>query len=274
MTFIFDGREFARHKEEELKNKVDKLKLKPKLVSIIIGADPASILYVGLKKKAAERIGAELEIVNLPEDTDKEEILKIINRENKNPKVNGIMLQLPLPPKFISKDRDEIIASISNAKDIDGLKEESLYVPPTAKAVLSIFIEAEDFIRIKDYPGVIAVIGGRGFIGSQIVRVLEKMHKNSYKIVMADRSTTDLKGLTLNSDIIISVTGVPGLIRKDMVKKTSVLIDVGSPSGDVEKDAYENAVFVSPVPGGVGPVTISSLMENLVDSAEKVREIK
>jgi methylenetetrahydrofolate dehydrogenase (NADP+)/methenyltetrahydrofolate cyclohydrolase len=271
MTFIFDGRSFAGEKEEKLKNKVRNLAkqgMTPKLISVIVGDDPASILYVNLKKKRAEEIGAEVQVECFDANIKPDKLIKYIKSFCIDASIHGIMVQLPLPKTFFKEERDEIINSIDPEKDVDGLREDSGFIPPTAKAVLEILNAAlplrGDPLKVR--PCKVLVVGASGFIGKQIVKVFENTRQNNFRVAGADSKTKNLKLKTKNSDVIVSVTGVQGLIKADMVKEGVVLIDVGSPSGDIEKAAFEKAAFVSPVPGGVGPVTISCLLENLVEA--------
>ena len=285
MTHIFDGREFAKKREESIKNKVRNLVFKPKLVSIIVGDDPASLLYVNLKKKAAERVGAEVEIVKLNKLTKLNELIKLIQKYNNDRSVSGIMVQLPLPENFSKEDRDEVLNTISPEKDVDGLREDSKFTAPTAKAVLEVLklalLEVRPLTKRLDLLRKVAVVGASGFEGKNIIKALEQEYKQSLlfhsknkgiqgkelEIIKADSKTENLKLKIKNCDVVISVTGVPDLITADMVKSSAILIDVGSPKGDIEKSAYDKAAFVSPVPGGVGPITISCLLENLVEAS-------
>ena len=276
MTIVFDGREFAKHKELGLKDKVTSLRDKgkiPKLVSIIVGTDAASVMYVNLKKKAAERIGCELLVVNCKQESSKKEIKEIIQKYNEENHVNGVMVQLPLPKNFPKEDRDEILNSIAPEKDVDGLREDSKFTAPTAKAVVEVLVEA---LKSKNKSVMetleVAVVGASGMEGMRIVKALKSDERikalvNKLQVVELNSKTNNLQLTTYDCDVIISVTGVPDLIKADMVKDGAVLIDVGAPSGDIEKKAYEKASFVSPVPGGVGPVTVNCLLENLVESA-------
>lgn len=251
MAIIFDGKAYALRKEEELKKKVIELRKKgivPKLVSIIVGKDPASLLYVNLKKKAAERIGAEVETVRLCPGIRAEEIMQIIKRFNDDGKVRGIMVQLPLPDP-ISNFKSQIINSINPKKDIDGLGENSFYVHPTAKAVLQIIEVAEKMLA--RHPKTITVIGERGMVGGFLVKEIAKTKLQLIKE-------------TKNADIVVGATGKTGIIKKEMVKEGVIIIDVGSPFGDVDPSVALRASFMTPVPGGVGPVTIYCLLENLV----------
>ncbi len=275
MTKIFNGREFAATKLRLLKERVIKLQGKqitPKLVSIIVGDDPASKMYVNLKKKRAEEIGATVEVKNVKSEITKDQLIQNIKILNTDPLVNGIMIQLPLPDKFSDSDRDEIINVIDPKKDVDGLQVGSKFIPPTAKAVLEILIEALKVRPLKGDHYKVAVLGATGFIGQQIFRSLTKEYKNmginELEIFELNSKTKDLESQLLSSDVIVSVTGVTDLVKADFVKPGAILIDVGAPNGDIEKSAYEKSGFVSPVPGGVGPVTISCLMENLIVASE------
>lgn len=252
MAIIFDGRTFAVRKEEGLKQKVADLRSRgivPHLASILIGADPASKLYVGLKKKAAERIGAELDIYYLNEGTQLSEILHLIDSLNGDETVQGIMVQLPLPDSLHAA-KVEIINSISSEKDVDGLRADSQFLHPTSKAVIDILKEAEKELRIE--PKSTCVVGATGMVGAPLVKELRRLGYN----LTHEREA---------ADVLISCTGKPSLIDGSTVKVGAIVIDVGSPKGDIEFEAVsKKAGFITPVPGGVGPVTISCLLENLV----------
>lgn len=265
MTTVFDGRAFAAAKEEELKKEVAKLKTKgatPKLVSILVGNDPASHLYVDLKKKAAERVGAMVEIKEFSEDSAISDIISFIKTTNEESSVHGIMIQLPLPRKFSEEERDSAIKTINPAKDVDGLQDDSHFLTPTVKSVLFVLKEASGNIVRPDTQ--VVVIGHSGFEGGKIFKVLKEM---GYEIAGVNSRTKDLQAKTLEADILISATGSPGIIKGSMVKEGAIVIDIGAPLGDVVKEeVVGKASFISPVPGGIGPVTVVSLLENLIDS--------
>ena len=152
MAIIFDGKSFAKEKEVKLIEEIKRLSekgIKPKLVSILIGDNPSSILYINLKKKAAERIGCALEVVYFPQDTSMIRIIEVINEMNTNQSVHGIMVQLPLPRNFSKEDRDEIINAIAKEKDVDGLREDSSFLTPTVKAVLEVIKEATLYLPFQ-----------------------------------------------------------------------------------------------------------------------------
>jgi methylenetetrahydrofolate dehydrogenase (NADP+)/methenyltetrahydrofolate cyclohydrolase len=268
MPIIFDGKTFASQKEEILKGRVFGLKTRgvfPKLASIIVGDDPASKLYVGLKKKAAERIGAELDIYFLPEKTKIEDLILLIGTLNTDDTVQGIMIQMPLPEK-ISNSKLAIINTIRPEKDVDGLQKDSRYLHPTSKAVIDILHKAEtekDVQALKDQPLKVVVVGATGMVGAPLVKELKD---EGYEVTECNTKTEDLRAETLKGDVVISATGTQGLIKGDMVQENTILIDVGSPKGDFSPVAQDKAVFFTPVPGGVGPVTISCLLENLISA--------
>lgn len=274
-TIIFDGKAFAAEKEKELRKKVSQLKEKgiiPKLATILVGNDPASKMYVNMKKRVAVRIGCELLVVNFKKDTDKQEIIEKIRSFNNDEFVNGIMIQLQLPDTFLEEDRDEIINSIDKRKDVDGLREDSPYVAPTVKSVIYTIKQALLFMPCRGNPCKVVVVGYTGFEGGKIFKALKEMSCLSAGKICdvegVNSKTKNLKEKTQEADILISATGSPGIIKGDMVKEGAVVIDVGAPKGDAVKDeVIGKASFISPVPGGVGPVTIVSLLENLIDSA-------
>lgn len=267
MTIIFDGKAFAFKKEEEIKLRVDELKKKginPKLSIILVGEDPGSILYVNLKRKAGERAGIKIDVRNWTLEVSKKELIEEINVLNNDKTVHGILVQLPLPSKFTKEGVSEILNAIDPKKDVDGLTNNSPFIPATVKAVEAILLEGEEALLHNNYPYKVLVVGSKGEVGKRLLKRLHELNGHVYNVKGVDMDTIDLKSETLNADILISVTGKPNLIKADMVKKGAVLIDVGSPKGDIEKAAYEKANFVSPVPGGVGPNTIIALLENLL----------
>jgi len=273
MTYIFDGKGFAVNKQSKLVNEVAILKQKkicPKLVSILVGDDVASHLYVNLKKQAAERVGMEMDIRYLKSDIKKESLITLLADLNNDKSVQGIMIQLPLPEHFSKEDRDEILKKIAREKDVDGLQEDSIFLTPTVKAVLEVFKVASEQagqLVSNEQNLKIVVVGSKGFEGKKIYTVLQEM---GYETEGIDRRTENLKQKTASADILISVTGSPGIIGRDEVKDGSIIIDVGSPKGDVKtEEVVGKAAFLSPVPGGVGPVTISCLLENLVEASSK-----
>jgi methylenetetrahydrofolate dehydrogenase (NADP+) / methenyltetrahydrofolate cyclohydrolase len=263
MTTIFDGKKYAAVKEQLLKSELKKLNVKPKLVSILVGQDRASLLYTNLKKKAASRIGVKFIIKKFPENTDYKKIILIIKQLNDDKTVNGIMVQLPLPKNLKPKTRI-ILNSIAKNKDVDGLRVGSSFMPATVRAIKETINEAT-----KDMPYFgkrATVVGAKGTVGKAVVKMLEDMN---YKVCECDKNTRDLYAKLTNADLVVSATGQPGLVKKEMLKEGVIAIDVGAPVGDFGRGIASKAGFVTPVPGGIGPVTIACLLENLVETANE-----
>lgn len=263
MATIFDGKLYSLKKQLLLKSGAKLLKEKGKnlkLATILIGNDSASRLYVNLKKKYIEEVGLEVDVYNLPETVKKEEIITLIDTLNTDTNVNGIMLQLPLPEN-LKNYRDELIEKIEDSKDVDGMKKESKFIPPTVKAVLEILSLARNEVDMEVEN--ICVVGASGTVGKSLVKELKKRGNN---VLEADENTKNFENLTKKGDVVISATGVINLISPEMIKQDVVLIDVGSPFGDIDPRCSDTASFLTPVPGGVGPVTISCLAENLLQS--------
>lgn len=270
MTKIFDGRKFAAEKEATLAIRVLGLKTRgvyPKLASILIGKSPAGLSYLELKKKAAERIGAEADIYLIKENTNLEDFLLLIKTLNEDETVQGIMVQMPLPDSM--KDlKSKILGEILPEKDVDGLKDDSEFLHPTSKAILQIIEEAKKETPLNVGSANVVVVGATGMVGRPLVTELKK---EGYKVIECNSKTKDLKTETLKGDILVSATGTSGLIKADMIKKGVVVIDVGYPTGDIDIESFKGKdpkgiSFLSPVPGGVGPVTITCLLENLINA--------
>ncbi len=257
MTIVFDGRAFAEKKSKKLDKEVAKLKkqgIHPKLASIIVGNDPASKLYVSLKKKIAEGIGAETDVYYFKEKEPLENILTLIDSLNSDPTVHGIMVQLPLPANFSKEDKEKIINLIKKEKDVDGLREDSPFVHPTVMAIIQVIKEARLRLASARQAKTIYVVGKTGMVGSSL---LKEIKSTNYKLVEKSE----------DADILVSATGSPNIIKASMVKKGATLVDVGSPKGDIDPSCYKIAGFVTPVPGGIGPITISCLLENLTEAS-------
>lgn len=267
---VFDGRLRAREIKDKLKGKVTELKKKgitPKLVSILVGKNKASSFYLDLKKKQASEMGVLLEVKVFSSNTAVNKIVDFIKLQNKNERVHGIMVQLPLPKAFSTKDRKRIIDAISRKKDVDGMREDSLFTTPVVKAVLEAINSSSQFLPprpLKDTPLKVVVVGARGFVGKRVVKKLQKL---GFEVEGIDIDTAELGAKTLKADILISATGKPNLIKGEMVKEKAVVIDVGAPRGDVLfSEVWQRASFITPVPGGIGPLTIAFLLENLIDA--------
>lgn len=260
MVKIFDGKEFAAKRRKELKNKVSDLVSKginPKLVTILIGNEKGGALYTKLKKEAAESVGISFEVASLGEDSDLSEVIELIKKNNQDKSVFGLMMQMPLP-QALRPYNSKIVEYIEPKKDVDGLTRDSDFLHPTSRAVVEIIT---NFDRNTSHTCV--VVGAGGMVGRPLVSRLKAI---GYHVIECNSKTLDLKKETLKADILVSATGKPNLITEDMVKNGAIIIDVGYPAGDVTQEAKNKAVFATPVPGGVGPVTITCLLENLVEA--------
>ncbi len=272
---IFDGKSFAFEKERLLKAKVNELKslgIQPKLVAIITQRHPASELYIRLKKKAAERVGIEMEVFEVfSSSRDYQYLLNLIGSFNRDTSVHGIMIQLPLAKRYLPYQK-KIMRVIAPQKDVDGLKVDTTFVPATVRAIISIIEEASLKVLLRKPPPVF-VVGSKGAVGSAL---LIELNKRNYVAEGFDKRPRadwrDLWGvpsfMSLRADVVVSATGTPGIIESRHIAKGAAVIDVGSPEGDVRfKEVKQKASFITPVPGGVGPVTIVSLLENLIEAA-------
>lgn len=274
-ALVFDGRIYAAEREKLLKIKIEELatmNIKPHLAVIMTSKDEASALYVKLKQKAAARVGIEMEVYHATANQrDYKYVLNLLAVLNRDPKVHGIMIQLPLGRRY-EPYRDKLLESISPIKDVDGLRAESLYVPATIKGIIEIIKEAQRQVLMINPPHVF-VIGSEGAVGRALIKHLTSA---GYPVKGYDvkkfADWRDLWGIpsfmSLKADIVISATGVPGVLEARHVNRGAVVIDVGSPKGDARfKEIKQKAAFITPVPGGVGPMTIVSLLENVVLAA-------
>ena len=267
MTYVFDGKKYAKMRELGIIDKVSRLRAHgviPHLAIIIAGYDKASRLYVSLKQKVGERLGMEVEVIDHSHSTFGQ-VVEDIKRLNSETNVHGVMVQLPLP-KSLAKHTDKILQAIASQKDVDGLREGSHYVPATVKAALAILNEAKHVVKVAP-DALYLVVGAKGVVGSKIVSELTE-YGCEVEVFDKDDEVEKMESSLLRADVVISATGIAGLITKDIVKKGSIVIDIGSPQGDVDFEGVsEVAKFITPVPGGVGPVTIVSLFENLILAA-------
>ncbi|HDJ2388072.1 TPA: bifunctional methylenetetrahydrofolate dehydrogenase/methenyltetrahydrofolate cyclohydrolase FolD [Staphylococcus aureus] len=277
---ILDGKQIAKDYRQGLQDQVEALKEKgftPKLSVILVGNDGASQSYVRSKKKAAEKIGMISDIVHLEETATEEEVLNELNRLNNDDSVSGILVQVPLP-KQVSEQK--ILEAINPEKDVDGFHpinigklyiDEQTFVPCTPLGIMEILKHAD-----IDLEGKNAVVIGRSHIVGQPVSKL-LLQKNASVTILHSRSK-DMASYLKDADVIVSAVGKPGLVTKDVVKEGAVIIDVGNTpdengklKGDVDYDAVkEIAGAITPVPGGVGPLTITMVLNNTL-LAEKMR---
>ncbi len=276
MTQMIDGKLISAQIKEELKEEVAALKEQGKSVTLAViqvGNDPASTVYVGNKKKACAYIGIESQAYELPEETSEEELLQLIARLNQDVHVNGILVQLPVPKQI---NEAKIIQAISPDKDVDGFHPISVgrlcigekgFVSCTPAGIIQLLKRSGIEIAGKEC----VVIGRSNIVGKPMAMLL--LRENG-TVTVTHSKTKDLKAVAKRADILVVAIGKPKMINRDYVKEGAVVIDVGihrneegKLCGDVDYDDVASVCSaITPVPGGVGPMTIAMLMHNCVES--------
>ncbi len=286
---IIDGKQVAAQMRAELKNKVADLKTKgvtPGLAVVLVGEDPASKSYVTAKERACEEIGIYSDDNRLPPETSEEDLLALVEKLNQDPKINGILVQLPLP-KHINEDK--ILLAIDPAKDVDGFHPvnvgkmvvgQDAYLPCTPHGVIQLLMRSNVPLEGAE----VVVVGRSNIVGKPVANMLiQKAITGNATVTICHTRTRNMAEHVKRADIIIAATGRPNTITAEMVKEGAVVIDVGVNRvedatkkrgyrlvGDVDFEAVkEKASLITPVPGGVGPMTITMLLYNTVQSAEK-----
>lgn len=258
MTVIFDGRAQAKIIYDRLTAKVSGMAHKPKLISILVGEDPASVMYVNLKKKNGEQIGAQVEILKLDQSTTLARIIEVIQKINADLDVDGVMVQLPLP--FGPTETEEVIAAIDPKKDVDGMRLDSDFTAPVVLACLHTLRMAP--LKVKPFK--VGVVGAGGFVGQRLLKALAEDGYETVGVMDGELNETVLQ----NCRVVISATGRAGLIKATMVKSGVVVIDCGAPKPEFDQEVYQKAGFYTPVPGGIGPMTVALLLSNLVKGSQ------
>jgi methylenetetrahydrofolate dehydrogenase (NADP+)/methenyltetrahydrofolate cyclohydrolase len=286
---ILDGKSIAQEIREGIKKEVIELKEKhgivPGLVTILVGENPASVSYVTAKQRTAHELGFYSVQENLPENVSEEELLKLIEKYNRDEKIHGILVQLPLP-KHINERK--VLYAIDPRKDVDGFHPvnvgklvigEPCFIPCTPYGILILLAKTGVPVDGAD----VVVIGRSNIVGKPIANLLMQKRKpvGNATVTVCHTWTKDIASHSRRADILIVAAGVPKFVTADMVKEGAVVIDVGvnrigtTPDGkaklcgDVDFEAVkEKASFITPVPGGVGPMTITMLMKNTLESAK------
>jgi len=286
---IIDGKQVAESIRAELKEEVARLKAKgivPGLAVVLVGEDPASVSYVTAKERTCEELGIYSDENRLPADTSQEELMALVRRLNGDPKINGILVQLPLPSHL---NEAEVLMAIDPNKDVDGFHPtnvgkmvvgEKSFLPCTPHGVIQLLLRSGVTLQ-----GAHTVIVGRSnIVGKPLMNMLiQKNPTGNATVTVCHTRTKDVGYHTRQADIVVAAAGKPNTITADMVREGVVVIDVGVNRiedatkksgfrlvGDVDFEAVkEKASFITPVPGGVGPMTISMLMYNTVESAKR-----
>ena len=277
---LIDGKSLSKKVQEYVKSEVETLKkeqgIVPGLAVVIVGDDPASHAYVGMKEKACKNVGFYSIAHKMPETITQKEIIQIIQMMNNNPHIDGILVQLPLPSHI---DTDKILEVIDPKKDVDGFHAYNVgrmvtnlesFVACTPLGVMKMFEEYNINLEGKD----VVVVGASNIVGKPMASLL--LNKNA-TVTVTHIFTKDLASHTKKADIVIVGVGVPALIKEDMVKEGAIVIDIGINRlesgklvGDVDfENVSKKCSHITPVPGGVGPMTIAMLLENTLKSAQQ-----
>lgn len=286
---IIDGKLISSRIKDEVKEETKKLLFEhniiPGLAFIIVGENPASKVYVKNKGKACEEIGFNSVTKTLPETTSENELLRIINEFNSDKSIHGILVQLPLP-KHINEQK--VIEAIDYKKDVDGFHPQnvgrlsigqSCFIPCTPYGIIELLKRSNVVTNGKN----VVIIGRSNIVGKPLASLLLRKDINS-TVTVCHSATKDIKSFTINADILIAAIGRPDFVTGDMIKEGAVIIDVGinrvenkdsskgyKLTGDVDFNSCIGKVSrITPVPGGVGPMTIAMLMKNTLDSAAKI----
>src|SRR3990172_1580987 len=285
---IISGTDVAKQIREELKQEIAELKAKhnlvPGLATVLVGEDPASQVYVGQKEKTCQALGIYSERHDLPAKTTQQELLALVDKLNKSPKIHGILVQVPLPKHL---NETEVLYAINPKKDVDGFHPVNLgklmigepdYIPCTPHGVQQLLIRSGAQIDGAE----VVVVGRSNIVGKPIANILlQKREGANATVTICHTGTKDIAFHTRRADILIVAAGKPNAVTADMVKEGAVVIDVGVNqvgmtkdgkrilAGDVDFDSVkEKAKAITPVPGGVGPMTITMLMLNTVKAAK------
>ena len=279
MNKILDGKEFSKKLKQNIKEKVSEYKVEynkvPKLVTIMVGDSEASKTYVNMKEKACLNVGIDPVNVQLEKCTT-EELIEIINKYNDDPTVSGIMIQHPLPKTL---DEKKCVEAIKPEKDVDGLTEsnfaklcfnqEGLF-PCTPKGIIELIKEYNIDLTGKK----VLIIGRSQILGKPLSMMM--LNENA-TVTIAHSKTEEIEKLTKRADVVCACLGKPNFVKPEWVKKGTILIDAGYNAGnigDIDAEAYKKASYYTPVPGGVGPVTVAELLNQTLIAFEKQNNIK
>ena len=284
---LIDGKEISKLVYKDIVNEIDvitkKIQRPPSLNIILIGDNPSSLTYVNNKLKKCKEIGISGNLIKKPKNIDEQNVISIINELNQDEKVDGIILQLPIPNHLNERI---LIEKISPLKDVDGLTATNIgllsigkprFIPATAYGIMEILKNENIISEGKN----IVVIGRSNIVGKPMVALLSGKHENA-TVTVCHSKTINLKQHTLNADVIIVAVGKPNILDGSMIKEGAIVIDVGinrienkenskgfSIVGDVDFNSIlKKASSITPVPGGVGPMTIAMLMKNVCEAAK------
>lgn len=280
MANIINGKEISAAIREEIKAEVQEMSVRPGLAVVLVGDDPASAVYVRNKSKACAEVGIYSEVYRLPEETGREQLLGLIEQLNQSPLIHGILVQLPLPKHL---DPEEVIMAIDPAKDVDAFHPVNVgkimignydFLPCTPAGVMELLHRSGIEVSGKEC----VVIGRSNIVGKPQAMLL--LHENA-TVTVCHSKTRDLPSVCRRADILVSAVGKAKFVTADMVRNGAVVIDVGMNRdengklcGDVDfEPVSEKASYITPVPGGVGPMTITMLLKNTVTAAKRAEPV-
>lgn len=267
---VLDGKKVSLHLREEITKEINKLNIRPKMVDIQIGENPASDIYIAGKEKAANQVGMDFECIRYSADTNEDEIIKKIKELNNDKSVNGIFIQSPVPNNF---DEIKLMNTVIPEKDVDGLtylnagmllnNKESM-ISCTPNGIMQIL----KFYKIDVESKNVVIVGRSNLVGKPLMNLFINANAT---VTLCHSKTKNLEKITKKADILVAAVGKKHFITQDMVKRNSVIIDVGinrvdgKVYGDVDYDGVKDKVkAITPVPGGVGPMTITMLLYNVL----------
>jgi methylenetetrahydrofolate dehydrogenase (NADP+)/methenyltetrahydrofolate cyclohydrolase len=276
---LIDGRAVAKRVKEELREEIVELKKKhksfPSLLAVQVGENPASASYLKSQKKGCEAVGIDYQVQQLPQEISESELIQFIKRKNQDEKITGIILQMPLPQQI---EAEKVQEAIDPSKDVEGVNPQNMglliygwpgLVPCTALAVMELIKSTGTSIKGKQ----VTLVGHSSLVGKPLTLLLLSSPFDSATTTVCHIATRDLAANTRRAEILIVAVGKPGLIKGDMIKEGAIVIDVGINRvegkivGDVVfQEAEEKASMITPVPGGVGPVTAAMLLKNTVEA--------
>lgn len=273
---LLDGKAVSARLMEEMAREVETLSVKPCLAVVLVGDDPASRVYVNNKKKGCEKLGIRSLEYTMPKETTQAQLLELIDALNEDKNVHGILVQLPLPKHL---DEKTVIRAIHPEKDVDAFHPVNVgkimigdfdFLPCTPAGIMELIAESGTDLTGKEC----VVIGRSNIVGKPMAMLL--LHKNA-TVTICHSKTRDLKEVTRRADVLVAAVGIPNFVTADMVRPGAVVIDVGinrlddgKLTGDVDFEAVSPiASAITPVPGGVGPMTIAMLMRNTITAAKK-----
>lgn len=280
MANIINGKEISAAIREEIKAGVQGMSVRPGLAVVLVGDDPASAVYVRNKSKACAEVGIYSEVYRLPKETGREQLLGLIEQLNQSPLIHGILVQLPLPKHL---DPEEVIMAIDPAKDVDAFHPVNVgkimignydFLPCTPAGVMELLHRSGIEVSGKEC----VVIGRSNIVGKPQAMLL--LHENA-TVTVCHSKTRDLPSVCRRADILVSAVGKAKFVTADMVRNGAVVIDVGMNRdengklcGDVDfEPVSEKASYITPVPGGVGPMTITMLLKNTVTAAKRAEQV-